>query len=216
MAPTESTIIRFADRIEPELPVSITDTHRQLTLQLAEQYDTEYPDCRPDRETTLTACLSIALRQTNTYVPDQTLCDATEAAFSWDDEEFGHVWTRTLGRTRRKISTRLEIGVPPAHPLDYERRARNADPLSEPAVDAAIDIIESLDGTVYTGRKPAGVLAATLYLITKHHPNLEKPTLTTLASVFDVSKVTIRNTRDMLQDTDTVPTSDFPAQVAAP
>ena len=131
-------------------------------------------------EGVVAACLYVACRRCN--VP-RTLDEIAEVS---------SVTKREVGRTYRFLAKELEIKPPLMSPGDYVPRFVSELGLSGDVQSKAIDIIDkAVDKGLTSGKGPAGVAAAALYISSVLLG--ERRTQRDVAKIAGVSEVTIRN-----------------------
>jgi transcription initiation factor TFIIB len=131
-------------------------------------------------ESVIAACIYAACRSYN--IP-RTLDEIAQAS---DMER------KEIGRTYRFIIRRLAIKVKPSSPNDYISRFSSILKLSPKTQQHALRILKKADDEELTsGRGPAGIAAAALYVAALL--NDEKKTQREVADVAGITEVTIRN-----------------------
>ncbi len=131
-------------------------------------------------ESVIAACLYAACRSYN--IP-RTLDEMATAS---------NVERKEIGRTYRFIVRKLGIKVKQSSPKDYILRFSSVLNLSPKTQNEAIKILDEAVGSELTsGRGPAGIAAAALYVAALM--NDEKKTQREVADVAGITEVTIRN-----------------------
>ena len=131
-------------------------------------------------ESVIAACIYAACRSYN--IP-RTLDEIAQAS---DMER------KEIGRTYRFIIRRLAIKVTPSSPNDYISRFSSILHLSPKTQNHALKILKKAnDEELTSGRGPAGIAAAALYVAALL--NDEKKTQREVADVAGITEVTIRN-----------------------
>jgi transcription initiation factor TFIIB len=138
-------------------------------------------------ESVVAACIYSACR---TYGIPRTLDEIAEAT---------NVTRKEIGRTYRFIVRKLEMKVRPSSPIDYVTRFGSLLKLSPKIQQDAIKILKRNEISELTsGRGPAGIAAAALYISALLHD--ERRTQREIADVAGVTEVTIRNRYKELLD----------------
>jgi transcription initiation factor TFIIB len=138
-------------------------------------------------ESVVAACIYSACR---TYGIPRTLDEIAEAT---------NVTRKEIGRTYRFIVRKLEMKVRPSSPIDYVTRFGSLLKLSPKIQQDAIKILKRSEISELTsGRGPAGIAAAALYISALLHD--ERRTQREIADVAGVTEVTIRNRYKELLD----------------
>ena len=99
---------------------------------------------------------------------------------------------REIGRTYRYVSRQLKIRILPAYPIDFVPRFCSMLGLSDKVQAKSVEILKKakkLD--IISGKGPTGVAAASIYIACVLLG--EKRTQREVASIVDVTEVTIRN-----------------------
>jgi len=131
-------------------------------------------------ESVIAACIYAACRSYN--IP-RTLDEIAEAS---------DVERKEIGRTYRFIVRKLKIKVKPSAPKDYISRFSSILHLSPKIQNEALKILRKADVSELTsGRGPAGIAAAALYVAALLHD--EKKTQREVADIAGITEVTIRN-----------------------
>ncbi len=131
-------------------------------------------------ESVIAACIYAACRSYN--IP-RTLDEIANAS---------DVERKEIGRTYRFIVRKIKIKVTPSSPKDYISRFSSILHLSPKAQNEALKILKRADISELTsGRGPAGIAAAALYVAALIHD--EKKTQREVADVAGITEVTIRN-----------------------
>jgi len=131
-------------------------------------------------ESVIAACIYAACRSYN--IP-RTLDEIAGAS---------DVERKEIGRTYRFIVRKLKIKVTPSSPKDYIARFSSILHLSPKTQNEALKILKKADISELTsGRGPAGIAAAALYVAALVHD--EKKTQREVADVAGITEVTIRN-----------------------
>ncbi|MDP1695394.1 MAG: TFIIB-type zinc ribbon-containing protein [archaeon] len=131
-------------------------------------------------ESVIAACIYAACRSYN--IP-RTLDEIAGAS---------DVERKEIGRTYRFIVRKLKIKVTPSSPKDYIPRFSSILHLSPKTQNEALKILKKADISELTsGRGPAGIAAAALYVAALVHD--EKKTQREVADVAGITEVTIRN-----------------------
>lgn len=131
-------------------------------------------------ESVIAACIYAACRSYN--IP-RTLDEIAGAS---------DVERKEIGRTYRFIVRKLKIKVTPSSPRDYISRFSSILHLSPKSQNEALKILKRADISELTsGRGPAGIAAAALYVAALMHD--EKKTQREVADVAGITEVTIRN-----------------------
>ncbi|WP_302083851.1 transcription initiation factor IIB [Salinibaculum rarum] len=108
---------------------------------------------------------------------------------------------REIGRTYRYLLDEFNITVEPTTPQQYVPRFVNNLDLSQATERKACEILEKNPTELTSGKNPAGVAAAAVYIASIKQN--EKTTQAALRDVSHVTKVTIRNRyKDMIAETD--------------
>jgi transcription initiation factor TFIIB len=138
-------------------------------------------------ESVVAACIYSACR---TYGIPRTLDEIAEAT---------NVTRKEIGRTYRFIVRKLEMRIRPSSPIDYVTRFGSLLKLSPRIQQDAIKILKRNEISELTsGRGPAGIAAAALYISALLHD--ERRTQREIADVAGVTEVTIRNRYKELLD----------------
>jgi transcription initiation factor TFIIB len=138
-------------------------------------------------ESVVAACIYSACR---TYGIPRTLDEIAEAT---------NVTRKEIGRTYRFIVRKLEMKIRPSSPIDYVTRFGSLLKLSPKIQQDAIKILKRNEISELTsGRGPAGIAAAALYISALLHD--ERRTQREIADVAGVTEVTIRNRYKELLD----------------
>lgn len=138
-------------------------------------------------ESVVSACIYASCRSYN--IP-RTLDEISAAS---------DVERKEIGRTYRFIIRKLNLKITPSNPKDYIARFSSTLHLSPKAQNDAIKILRKAELSELTsGRGPAGIAAAALYLAALL--NEEKKTQREVADVAGVTEVTIRNRYKELLD----------------
>jgi len=138
-------------------------------------------------ESVVAACIYSACR---TYGIPRTLDEIAEAT---------NVTRKEIGRTYRFIVRKLEMKIRPSSPIDYVTRFGSLLKLSPRIQQDAIKILKRNEISELTsGRGPAGIAAAALYISALLHD--ERRTQREIADVAGVTEVTIRNRYKELLD----------------
>ncbi len=138
-------------------------------------------------ESVVSACIYAACRSYN--IP-RTLDEISAAS---------DVERKEIGRTYRFIIRKLDFKITPSNPKDYIARFSSTLHLTPKAQNDAIKILKKAELSELTsGRGPAGIAAAALYLAALL--NNEKKTQREVADVAGVTEVTIRNRYKELLD----------------
>lgn len=131
-------------------------------------------------ESVIAACIYAACRSYN--IP-RTLDEIAAAS---------DVERKEIGRTYRFIVRKIKIKVTPSSPKDYISRFSSILHLTPKAQNEALKILKRADISELTsGRGPAGIAAAALYVAALIHD--EKKTQREVADVAGITEVTIRN-----------------------
>ncbi|MBS3073267.1 transcription initiation factor IIB [Candidatus Pacearchaeota archaeon] len=138
-------------------------------------------------ESVVSACIYASCRSYN--IP-RTLDEISAAS---------DVERKEIGRTYRFIIRKLDFKITPSNPKDYIARFSSTLHLTPKAQNDAIKILKKAELSELTsGRGPAGIAAAALYLAALL--NEEKKTQREVADVAGVTEVTIRNRYKELLD----------------
>ena len=105
--------------------------------------------------------------------------------------EVSRVTKKEVGRTYRFLTRELGIKMLPPSPASYIPRFTSELDLSNKVEAEAINIISQLSGNLTSGKGPAGIAAAALYIATVILG--EKKNQKEIAAVSVVTEVTIRN-----------------------
>ena len=131
-------------------------------------------------ESVIAACIYAACRSYN--IP-RTLDEISNAS---------EVERKEIGRTYRFIIRKIELKVKPSSPKDYISRFSSTLHLSPQSQNEALKILRKAEISELTsGRGPAGIAAAALYVAALIHD--EKKTQREVADVAGITEVTIRN-----------------------
>lgn len=131
-------------------------------------------------ESVIAACLYAACRSYN--IP-RTLDEMATAS---------DVERKEIGRTYRFIIRKLQIKVKQSSPKDYISRFSSVLKLSPATQNDALEILDNArDVELTSGRGPAGIAAAALYVAALM--NDEKKTQREVADIAGITEVTIRN-----------------------
>ncbi len=138
-------------------------------------------------ESVVSACIYAACR---TYNIPRTLDEISAAS---------DVERKEIGRTYRFIIRKLGMKITPSNPMDYISRFSSTLHLSPKTQNEAGKILKKAELSELTsGRGPAGIAAAALYLAALL--NDEKKTQREVADVAGITEVTIRNRYKELLD----------------
>jgi transcription initiation factor TFIIB len=106
---------------------------------------------------------------------------------------------KDVGKTYRYVARHLKLKVPPTTPADYLPKFAHKVKLPNYVVDKATEIINDAKGYGLTsGRAPAGVAAAVLYIAADIY-NMQK-TQKEIADAAGVTEVTVRNRHRELEE----------------
>ncbi len=106
---------------------------------------------------------------------------------------------KDVGKTYRYVARHLKLKVPPTTPVDYLPKFAHKVGLPNYVIDKAVEIINDAKNLGLTsGRAPAGVAAAVLYIAADVY-NMQK-TQKEIADAAGVTEVTVRNRHRELEE----------------